>query len=341
MSFENPFNLDSIRNKVNRTVNESSMPTEAYESTVGFYGGKLKRNENNELVYNMRGIVSKIDQIGDYILRTYDEHIMRNPLELLKKHPKWFFKFIFPGAKRYRGNPEEIFENIQKLGLEDFYGLHKDGISIKNEEVFTKGIALQDIYRSDLINSERLENIDRFRAVEESAKYIGRVHEKGGIGELLVSDIIFQYKNEENVSGPVLNIPDIVFNKEKETPEDNRKAIDLLDFLMSVGVEEMRRSQEDEESVVKAMKCVLDNYKNRKVISLVSSFIKKGYLTLQGDKDVKEIGLPEDSFTTKNRGLFTKHNEARMGKNDRNYEVLLKTVALGVCEDFLKKEELS
>ena len=62
-----------------------------------------------------------------------------------------------PGAKRYRGSNEEVQENIERLGLSEFYGPHKNGIEIKKPEIYTHGLALQDVYRSDMIDSEKLD----------------------------------------------------------------------------------------------------------------------------------------------------------------------------------------
>jgi hypothetical protein len=198
---------------------------------------------DGKMVWNNRGIVSKIDKWGDAILRTYDEHVVKDLGELLKRHPKLFFQFLAPGTKRYRGSKEEIFENIQRLGLEDTYGLHENGIEIKDQDLYKKGLPLQDIYRSDLINSDKVTGFDRFQALAESGKYLRKIHdEHGGVGETNIGDIIFKKYENGQVSEPVLNIPDIVFNKEKNISEREKKATDILDFIISIGAEEFRSS---------------------------------------------------------------------------------------------------
>jgi len=136
--FENINPLNKVRDTINAKVNESKLPTEGYESTVGVYGGKIKLEEDGKMVWNNRGVISKIDKWGDAILRTYDDHIVKDLSELIKRHPKLFFQFLAPGTKRYRGSKEEIFENIKNLGLEDTYGLHQDGIEIKDQDLYRK-----------------------------------------------------------------------------------------------------------------------------------------------------------------------------------------------------------
>jgi len=336
LNFENPNPLNKIRDTVNKTVNESEIPTEDFKSTVGVYGGKMEMEEDGKMVWNNKGFISKIDKFGDAVLRTYDEHVVKNLGELFKRHPKLFFKFLAPGTKRYRGNKEEVFENIQRLGLEDTYDIHEKGIEIKDKDLYLKGLPLQDLYRSDLIDSDKVGGFDRFQALAESGKYLRKIHdEHGGIGEVLAGDIIFKNHEDGKVSEPILNIPDIMFNKNKNISEKEKKATDILDFIMSIGAEEFRRSGSDIDNAKKAMKKLLKSYNDKKVISLVRSYIKRGRLTLLGDKKSPVVNLPEDSFTTKNRGLFTKHNEARV-VNDRNLETLLKNIGLEVCEEVIE-----
>ena len=50
----------TIESTIQKTVNESALPNEEYKSTVGVYGGKMKM-EDGKLVWDRRGIVSKID----------------------------------------------------------------------------------------------------------------------------------------------------------------------------------------------------------------------------------------------------------------------------------------
>ncbi|MFH1192554.1 MAG: hypothetical protein V1655_03710 [bacterium] len=306
--------FNTIKEKVQGIVNECNLPTEeklGYESTVGVYGGKLKINENGRMVYDNTGFTSKVDRFGDAVLRTYDEHLMKNPVEVLKKHPKWFFRFLHPGTKRYRGNTEEIAQNAKELGLGDLYDVSPDGdgVEIKNHKVFQEGRALQDIYRADLIGSEDLEEIDRFEALGRAAEYVGKVHQESdrGIGELLASDIIFRKKENGEISDPVLNLPDIVWNKEKNISSVEQKATDMLDFMLSVGIEELRHSQNWDE-VEKALKIIKENYTDKKVIAITGSLVKRGRITFISNENLENISQASLKIT----GL---HNQARFGTN--------------------------
>jgi len=336
--FEDFNPLNKVRDTINKTVNESRIPTEDYESTLGIYGGKIKIEEDGKMVWNNKGVVSKIDKWGDAILRTYDEHVVKDLGKLIKHHPKLLFQFLAPGPKRYRGSKEEIFENIKRLGLEDTYGLHENGIEIKDQELYRKGLPMQDIFRSDLIDSDKVKGFDRFQALAESAKYLRKIHdEHGGIGEAGMGDIIFKKHENGQVGEPILNMPDIVFNKEKNIGEKEKKATDMLDFIISIGAEEFRRSEGNLNSVKEAMKKVLENYNDEGVINLVKSYIKRGRLTLSGDRDTETVHLPKETFTTKNRGIFTKHNEARI-VNNRSLETSLKDIGVEVCKEVGKED---
>jgi hypothetical protein len=324
----------AIEKTIQRTVNESRLPSEGYESTVGVYGGKIK-TEDGKMVLDRRGIVSKIDKAGDAVLRTFDEHVVKDPWKLLKMHPKWALKFLAPGPKRYRGSNEEVLENVERLGLSDLYGSHKNGIEIKNPEVFKKGVHLQDIYRADAIGSEKLEGIDRFQALGEAAKYARKMHdEHGAVGELNVFHFMFQRVENGQVKDPTLYIPDIVWNKEKSTSEVDKKTTDMLDFVSSAFVEEFRRSKSMEDAE-KALDTILDNYGDSGIISMIESFVKRGRLTLQGDKEI--LNLP-NTITKKARGIFAQHNKARIGSKT-DFEGTMKGKIIESCERFLSKNK--
>jgi len=326
---------EAVGKKVQGIMNESRLPNEDYESTVGVYGGKMNFDQEGKMVWDRRGIILKIDKAGDAVLRTYDEHTVKEPGRLLKMHPKIAAKkFFAAGTKRYRGNNEEVVENIERLGLSEFYGPHQNGIEIKNPEVYKHGIVLQDVYRSDLIDSDKLKEADRFQALAEAGKYIKQIHdEHGGVGEVLVSDIIFQEDQDGKLGKPVLNLPDIVWNKKKSTSEKDKKTTDMLDFLCSVYGEELRRSQNPED-VDKALDTVISGYGDKDIIGLAESFIKRGRLTLQGDKEV--LGLP-NTISKKLRGAFGQHNKARLGSKTK-FEGEMKERIKQACQRFLSQE---
>lgn len=328
--------LGKLTEKVKGKVNESRLPTEGqgYESTVGFYGGKLKEDGEGKFVYDMRGLVSTVDRYGDALLRTYDEHTLKDPVKMLIKHPKWFFRFMFAaGTKRYRGTPEEICENARRLGLEDEYENHDWGVQINNPDNFRNGVALQDIYRSDLIGDEKLNGIDRFQALSAAAEHTRNIHQKfGAIGEVLPSDFIFVGEPGNVTEKTVLNIPDIIYNKEKKTGELDKKATDLLDLLMSVSFEELRRSQ-DGEMVAKAIDTILGAYQDKKVIETVRSYAKRGRLTMQGDENITEASKVSSAI----RPVVSQHNKARLNFN-KDMVADLRILIAEQCESYVEKE---
>ena len=328
--------LEKVRDTINSVVGDKKMPAQGYESTVGTYGARMKFEADEKLVWDNRGLVAQFDTWGDAILRTYDDHVVKDIGSLLKRHPKLFFKFLMPGIKRYRGSKEEIFKNAKRLGLDDLYGLHEHGIEIKKPDVYLKGVQLQDIYRADVIDNEALMAIDRFEALAQVSAYLRTMHDAhGGIGQALVPTFLFSQHGEGMVSDPVFSIPDVVFNEDKVIGEKEKKAIDILDFVMSVGAEEFRRSGGDEVSVLRALTTVVVTYGDADVLELVGSYIIRGRLTFAGDVDSKEINLPKDSFTTRHRGLFTKHNEVRV-VNNRSLEKTLKEMMLKLCKEYAR-----
>ncbi len=320
--------LDKVRETSVSHVNESTLPSReglGYDSTVGVYGGKMVRDQEGKLVFDNRGIVSKIDKAGDAVLRTYDENLLRHsPLDLLRKHPKWFLKVINPNQpKRYRGTKEEIVRNAQRLGLGDVYGLHPWGVEVKKPEIFTQGRALQDIYRADLINSDKLNEIDRFQALAEAARYIREVHDKyGGIGELLSSDIIFQDFSEGKVGRPILNIPDEVYNPKKNISLTEQKATDMMDFLMNIGMEEMRRSG-DESQARNAVDIILQDYNDKEIAKVVAMFIARGRLTFTEANSLLRVKMA------------SQHNQARIGikpEDTAKFKDLVKDASLSFSQ---------
>lgn len=337
--WENP--LGATRERINKVMNESRLPNENYESTVGVYGGRMRHDEAGKMIYDMKGLVSKIDQAGDIFLRNYDEHVMKEPWKLLRRHPELFFKMLLPGPKRYRGRPDEIMANVKALGLEEYYGEHENGIEIKQPELYTQGLALQDIYRADLIDDEKLKSIDRFEALRRSGAYLSQIHQKTGVGEVLASDMIFMPEGEDNLSKAVLNLPDIVYNEKKEVPLQEKRATDLLDFLANMGMEEARRSENNETEIVRAMEAILADYNDYNTLLLTTSFVKRGRLMLAGDKKNENLDYPEDSFTQKNSPLFSQHNVARMGNKNQDLDVLVKNCILQAlankCEQLKNK----
>jgi len=220
--------IEGVAGLSNRVV-KNMLPSERYHSTVGVYGGKIATNPDGKMIYTINhGLINQIDVIGDQILRKMDDHAMKHPLRMFFHHPKDFFYSAFKSdSVRHRGTPKQIAENIKRLGLSEYYGVTAQGIEIKKPEVFTQGIAIKDIFRSDLINSPVLTDIDRFQALEEETRYIKSVHDKYGPAVDFIDDVMFQKKDGTKVLEPVLNIPDIVLTPSEKRLEQIKKRLTL------------------------------------------------------------------------------------------------------------------
>jgi len=299
-------NIAEVTNKVIK----NRLPSEQYQSTVGVYGGEITKTPDGKMVYTInQGFINKVDVIGDKVLRKFDDHAMKKPWKMLATHPKDFIYTAFKSEPmRHRGTKEEITANIQRLGLSEYYGLSERGIEIKKPEVFTKGIAIKDIFRADQINSPILNDIDRFQALAEETKYIRSVHDKYGPAVDFIDDVMFQKKEGNVVMNPVLNIPDVILtpsenrNAKPETIAKEQKATDVVELLTWTAFEEFRRSN-DSLSVGKAMTTIIENYNDPVILSIARSFIKRGRPTLPGEK--------------MDKGITALHNKVHLGANKK------------------------
>lgn len=329
--------LDWVRRTVNRIVESSPMNNEelGYESTCGVYGAKIHKDAQGKTVWDNRDLRSHFDKWGDRILRAWDEHHVKDPIELLDKHPRAFFHMLpfVAQPKRFRGNTEQILKNVHRLGLDEYYGPHPSGvIEIKKPEIYTHGIRLQDIFHQNEIPSNALKKIDRFQATQEAARYLSGIHAQyGGVGETLVGSFIFTKHTQSEVGAPVLNLPDEVYNEDKETGEREKMATDLLDLLASVGSEEWRVS-DDWENIGKLLESILENYEQRNVVELVESLVKRGRLTLPGEKEIDEK-LSQLAQVLKK--AFAWHNTQRV-KVGAEMTAQLRQAILNACENRLK-----
>ncbi len=319
--------LDFARGRIQKLVSEAVMPTIDYKSTMGIYGGRLAQDLDGKLVLDRRSWITRfIDIPGDWVLRNYDEHTV-NLTKFFRKdryhwHPDWFLKFFMPGPKRHRGNNEAVLANIQRLNLQDYYGPHPWGIEIKNPDLFTMGVPYQDILRADLIGVDKVTQIDRFQATAEAARYMRSIHDQsGGIGEGVPYRFIFQKVEGNKAWDPILFIPDIVYNPDKYDPKKmttkaaglDQKATDYLEFLLSVGFEEYRRSA-DWSLVDRVLDIATASYADPLVTKVTHSFARRGRITL-------------------NEPLFSQHNRVHIGF-DPHYASAIRQRAIEACERF-------
>lgn len=304
--------LNPIVARVKRIINRNKVPSNlGYKSMAEIFGGKLTTDEDGKMVYDKRGLVSTLDRIGDPRVREVDDHVSnKDKLSVWRRNKRWFFRHYFtlhharpfakPEGKRYRAGKEETMAHIKQLGLEDYYGEHSHGFEVKKPEIFTNGVNLFDIWRSDQIHSPLLDKVDRFEALKQAVQYVRSVHDNhGGIGELLANDIIFQDHAEDGtVSNPVLNLPDIVYNPRKNFGRHEQRATDMLDFMVGMSTEELRRSG-DWDQVQKVLTTIKDGYgpedPQDSVIKWTGLLARRGRLTLEEN------------------GLSKIHNFARLG----------------------------
>lgn len=329
--------VDMIRRLVNSRVEESKLPTQAglgYESTIGVYGGKLVTNSEGKMVYDTGGLWSKLDQLGDRLLRTFDEHHVKEPLRLAWEHPARFVKFLpfLADSKRYRGTPEQTMDNVRRLGLDDLYGEDPNGIEIKQPDAFRNAIGLQDVFNQDLINSPVLDEIDRFEATGQAVDYMRQLHDRtdGGIAEGNVYSFLFLENDAGQLSNPTIMIPTETFNPDKRISPIEQKTTDLLDFLVSVGMHEWRRSQ-DWDSIEHVWDITLQHYGDDKVIKMVASYIKRGRLTLPGDTSA--LQYKHDALHVAARPIFAAHNAQRLGA-DNSITADMRVRLAEKCESF-------
>lgn len=330
--------VNKIRKLINSRVQESKMPTKeglGYESTMGIYGGKLVKDEAGRLIYDTRGFWSKIDQWGDRILRSFDEHHVKKPGAMFLRRPINFLKLLpfIVDSKRYRGTPEQTMGNVRRLGLEEYYGAHPSGIEIKKPDLFSRSIGLQDIFRQDQINHPALLDIDHFDALGKATDYMRALHEKaGGIAEGNIFVFLFTEKNEGKVAKPILVIPTEIYNPEKHIPDTEQKATDLLDLLASTTAEEYRRSK-DWQSVKKALGVVLEHYRDNKVISAVSSLVKRGRLTLPGD--IEGLNFETSPTYRISRRVFAAHNTQRLTVKNPEVAPQIRRKITEACDGYI------
>lgn len=360
-----------------------STQEQGYESSLGFYGGSVKKDDEGKVVFDMRaGLDKKVDtfdRFGDPRVRSIDEHTANAGLFLgraarvwknratglleavklkdkseAKKHsedtweknkskwdnkpaaqniaPRSLLKLSAEGfgngyALRYRGTPQEISENADRLGLSEYYGAHPWGIEIKKPEIYSQGISLYDIIVAQKEGKIPLQDIDRNQALGEAAKYAREVHDKhGAIGELLTMDIQFQNAEGGVVSNPVLGLPDIVWNNDATMSETAKKATDIMDFVVNTSFWEHKAGINPEE-IQKDLDTILASYDDPQVIRAVRSFVNP-------DRRSKKPTLPGENK------LGILHNVARLGA-DKDHTSNVRRDVFSATERYLANQRQS
>lgn len=335
--------IEWIKNYINKNVKGSTLPNRFYQSQADLYGGKI-RIEKDPLTGREQTILDttdrsdKTDIKGDKMVRAFDDNVIREPLKMLKRHPKQVLKRL-PGiaeAKRYRAQtPEETYRVIDRLGLTEYFDPHKKGLLIKHPEIFTDGISLLDIFRQDIIDNTELNRINRFKAIETITEYIKRIHnERGcGLGDTHVLNFIFQKRDGSLASDPTLLLPNMQYNPKLNISLREQKATDLIDFIFSVGTEEARRSHGYEKSIATSIDIILNTYNDPEVINFIKSFMKRGRLTMQAEGKVVE--RPHSRLLEYLRPILSMHNKQRM-KTDVPTSAGLRNLIIERCEEYAR-----
>ncbi len=342
--------INWAKNAIRPLVSPSRYPTEGklgYESISALYGATARKDKSGQWYVDYTGPMPFIDRIADrYIVRSQEDHIIKDPLTLLAKKPEYFLHLLTTGPKRSRGPIQEILANIERLGLNDRYKPYYDkngkliGIAFVNNFI-EEGRTLRNIYRAKLIKgADELLSVDRLQAVEAATKYIKKIHdEKGGIGELLCDDIIFTKLEDGYPTDPVLAIPDIIFNKKASLTEVEKKAIDLLDFIADVAEEE---SSVDNPQVKDVINKIISTYDDPHVAWVIDTFLRRGRLTLAGDKyatnDKESIPKLPYTVTTKQRPLLAIHNQVRL-RIKEDFALKLKKMIVDSCKNFYEERK--
>lgn len=328
---------------------KNPFPTELYPSTIGIYGAEIATTPEGKMIYKIGSKLSdKIDVVGDAFLRIFDDHVVKEPLKMFLRHPGVFLNFVFKSEPmRRRGSRDEILQNIERLGLTEFYGPALGGIEIKKPEVFTQSVALGDIYEAKRINSPILEDIDRFQALSVASSYIGRVHQDyGPIGDI-VGDILFQQKEGSKVINPVLNIPDVVLNPSKRRTKymresfsqtglssqeidtkiknifsQEQKAVDICELMISCAFCEFKLS-DNPELVERTIQTIAQNYPDKEVLKIAKAFIKRGRHTLPGNKNGGIL-----------KNFFTLHNSIHLDATKENAEAVRQIIDITLTNHF-------
>lgn len=144
-------------------------------------------------------------------------------------------------------------------------------------------------------------------------------------------NFIFQKRENGIVSNPTLLFPNMTYNPNLNIPLREQKATDLIDFVFSVGTEEMRRAQNNQERVVKVIDTVFNAYNEPDVIDLVKSYMKRGRLNMQAEGDsVKKPISRTIKFLTP---ILSMHNKQRM-KADAPTSAMLRGLIIDRCEKY-------
>ncbi len=287
-------------------------------------------NENKEVwaekpTGTFKRTFETLDENGKSQLTQEDVDIHLAPRSMLKAAAN----FMNGHSLRYRGNLPEIYSNIRRLGLENQYGPHENGIEVKHPEIYKDGTSMLDIaLATEEGKPEKtpLVGIDLEDAFVKATKYVREIHERGPIGELLLADIQFKTREGNKVSDPVLGVPDIVWNDYTVSSDRARKATDMLDFMANTAFI-LRKSGKTPGEIQKYLDTIVTTYNDSDVMRSVRAFANPDRtsgkrLTLPGEKGE---GL---------RFVSNWHNTARLGAN-KDHSIDVRNEVFQAADKFL------
>jgi hypothetical protein len=286
------------------------------------YFGPALRQFDGDWVLQWRGespvqnVKTKIDIAGDNVLRRLDYHIARDAKTLLFRRPLSFVRSLLTEPKARRGSVDEVYAEVQRLGLDGVYSPHF-GSNANGEEKKMTGLKLDkalveqsptlwDImvaHRGD-IDAQELRQVDRFDAYGKAAQYKHELDIEHGYGGIDGPwGVFFRSVDDTKVAEPISNVPDIIPNKSKVPPREYH-ATTLAMFLVNVVVEELKMKDGDPNRAVKE---ILKHYEDPDVTSTMMRFIYNGRLTMPGD--ILDVDNRFNRFAQK---VGSVHNTAAM-----------------------------
>jgi hypothetical protein len=262
------------------------------------YFGPALRQLDGDWVLQWKGesavqnVKTKIDIAGDNILRRLDYHPPRNAGKLLLRRPVSFVRSLLTEPTARRGSVDEVYAEVQRLGLDDVYSPHfgsntngekKEMTGLKLDKTLVENSpTLWDImvaHRGD-IDAQELRQVDRFDAYGKAARYKHALDSEHGYGGIDGPwGVFFRSVDDTTADEPISNVPDIIPNKSKVPPREYH-ATTLAMFLVNVVVEELKMKDGDPQ---RAVRDILNSYDDPEVTTTMTRFMYNGRLTMPGD----------------------------------------------------------
>src|SRR5690348_4832899 len=112
--------LERVTRVVRRRI---ETPITVYNEDLGYtsianpYGYTLKQLADGTIIFDPKGIKNRSDRFLDKFIRSVDEHVLRDPKALFRRHRGMVMDQVKSGPKRSRGPTEAVLANADRLGL--------------------------------------------------------------------------------------------------------------------------------------------------------------------------------------------------------------------------------